>query len=262
MPKIGPITHLFSSDLERAYKTAQAIMDAQMLPAASSSTAALEIVPLAELREKDFGSREGTRGRADEPPPAQPHDKPFVEPETVEAMKIRITRFLEAMLAPSLDEALHSNKAQSIVVVAHGAIHTHIWRQFMSRFKSETADTTLASQSSNASLQGIPLDAFLANTGYHEVIVSRRPPSSTKSAQHAYSFSIAVSSINSRDHLSGLKKTKGGIGSAKFDKKQKTIQSFLGPAAKRQKPESSKSNFTPTEPDEDEILAMVATQFD
>ncbi len=132
----------------------------------------------------------------------------------------------------------------------------------MSRFRSETADTTLASQNGNASLQHIPLDAFLANTGYHEVVVSRRSASSQKSAQHAYSFNIAVSSINCRDHLSGLRKTKGGIGSAKFDKKQKTIQSFLGPAAKRQKLESSKSGSAPTKPDEDEILAMVATQFD
>lgn len=46
---------------------------------------------------------------------------------------------------------------------------------------------------------------------------------------------LQVTKVNCVDHLDGLKKTRGGIGSARFDPKQKTMDAFFGPSAKRQK---------------------------
>jgi hypothetical protein len=44
-------------------------------------------------------------------------------------------------------------------------------------------------------------------------------------------MSLVVKAVNSQEHLKGLKKTRGGIGSSKHDEKQKTMDSFF----KRQK---------------------------
>jgi hypothetical protein len=41
------------------------------------------------------------------------------------------------------------------------------------------------------------------------------------------SMSLLVKAVNSQDHLKGLKKTRGGIGSLKHDSSQKTMDSFF-----------------------------------
>ena len=41
--------------------------------------------------------------------------------------------------------------------------------------------------------------------------------------------------VNSTGHLQGLRKTRGGIGSARFDSNQKTMDSFFKPAPKKRK---------------------------
>lgn len=46
---------------------------------------------------------------------------------------------------------------------------------------------------------------------------------------------LSVKRINCVDHLQGLKKTRGGIGSAGFDAKQKTMDSFFSKPAKKPK---------------------------
>ena len=40
-------------------------------------------------------------------------------------------------------------------------------------------------------------------------------------------LALVVKAVNSQEHLSGLKKTRGGIGSLKHDEKQKTMDSFF-----------------------------------
>ena len=40
-------------------------------------------------------------------------------------------------------------------------------------------------------------------------------------------LSLLVKAVNSQEHMKGLKKTRGGIGSAKHDEKQKTVDSFF-----------------------------------
>jgi hypothetical protein len=40
-------------------------------------------------------------------------------------------------------------------------------------------------------------------------------------------MSLVVKAVNSQEHLKGLKKTRGGIGSLKHDESQKTMDSFF-----------------------------------
>jgi len=40
-------------------------------------------------------------------------------------------------------------------------------------------------------------------------------------------LSLVVKAVNSQEHLKGLKKTRGGIGSLKHDSNQKTVDSFF-----------------------------------
>ena len=40
-------------------------------------------------------------------------------------------------------------------------------------------------------------------------------------------FTMLINTVNGKDHLKHLKRTGGGVGSSKFDDKQKTIESFF-----------------------------------
>jgi hypothetical protein len=53
----------------------------------------------------------------------------------------------------------------------------------------------------------------------------------TSTTSKLLNMSLLVRAVNSQKHLEGLKKTRGGIGSAKHDDKQRTMDSFF----KRQK---------------------------
>lgn len=47
-------------------------------------------------------------------------------------------------------------------------------------------------------------------------------------ARHVFvGWTVAVHAVNSRAHLTGLKRTGGGVGSARFDDKQKSIDTFF-----------------------------------
>lgn len=88
------VKHLFSSNLRRAVDTAEAVRDAQ-------KRAGLDLVQLPELREKDFGSGEGTKYGTGV---KTVHEGA----ETSEEMKKRVDRFLDDHLLPLLDTSKSS----------------------------------------------------------------------------------------------------------------------------------------------------------
>lgn len=53
------------------------------------------------------------------------------------------------------------------------------------------------------------------------------PTSANLSAKMFLDLSLVVKAVNSQQHLKGLKKTRGGIGSLKHDSSQKTMESFF-----------------------------------
>ncbi|KAG9234548.1 histidine phosphatase superfamily [Amylocarpus encephaloides] len=128
------IAHIFSSDLQRAVNTAEAIRVAQ-LPR-SSSTTQLKI-----LREQDFGFYEGKqfferpRGNSqsgkDAHMEAQRNNPGFKDVETKPAMAARADTFIEGYLVRLFTGVPHD---ETVVIVAHGIILTYLWRGVLKRF--------------------------------------------------------------------------------------------------------------------------------
>ncbi|KAI8305473.1 hypothetical protein K4K59_012141 [Colletotrichum sp. SAR11_240] len=226
----APVSHIFASNLQRAYRTAEAVRDALSSPPsategeASSSTTVrrVEVAQLPELREKHFGSGEGQKVGA------RAVGERHVGAETSEAMFTRAKRFVDEYLGPifaCVNEA--EEGAESIVVVAHGIILGVLVRALRS---AKNFGTVVASPEDQ-----LPL--AWSNTGYVELLVTpAAPPSKEPATAPTWpGLSINTVAVNSTEHLQGLKKTRGGIGSAKFDEKQKTLNAFFTPTAKKRK---------------------------
>ncbi|KAJ0361940.1 hypothetical protein COL26b_013520 [Colletotrichum chrysophilum] len=223
----APVSHIFASNLQRAYRTAEAVCDALSTPPnategeTSSSTTGrrVEVVQLPELREKHFGSGEGQKVGA------RAVGERHVGAETSEAMFTRAKKFVDEYLGPIF--ACVEEGAESVVVIAHGIILGVLVRALRS---AKNLGTVVASPEDQ-----LPL--AWSNTGYVELLVTpAAPPSKEPATAPTWpGLSIKTVAVNSTGHLQGLKKTRGGIGSAKFDEKQKTLNAFFTPTAKKRK---------------------------
>jgi probable phosphoglycerate mutase len=215
---IGPITHVFASNLRRAYTTAEAVAEAQRTVASDSDTAGpdLKVVQLPELREKDFGSREGVKFRKTERSSGtvRSESKDAVsDGESREAMTVRANQFIDAHIIPILKE--HVSEKTSVAIVAHGIILGVLLSALIARFPAQ--DFPLSAQS----------HMQWSNTGVFQATIVRRPG--------IVEYSISVQFTNNVDHLDGLRKTRGGIGSARYDSQQRTLTSFFTTNTKKRK---------------------------
>ena len=249
IPSIGPVRRIFSSNLQRAATTAQAIIDAQSVSGSPNNLPRPALVQLPELREKDFGSGEGKRfGSRTEVDQS--------DSESHEAMRVRIDRFIEEHLTTTLVEATTSTQDKStVVIVAHGIILNVLLKSILLKFAA--VELSRLANLGDGQRRSEHLAAW-SNTGYLEIIVEskdRRPkngplsvasgstedrgsmasmPAGTKeSDQPALKLRVAI--LNCVEHLQGLKKTRGGIGSLKFDNKQQTMDSYFSKATKKPK---------------------------
>ncbi|SPQ27174.1 0e275efa-ecda-4269-bb09-4eae43938cb6 [Thermothielavioides terrestris] len=249
---LGPAArpHVFASDLRRAAMTAQAVVDAlaqaqapRTLGGVDGASPPLRVVQLRELRERDFGRAEGRRFGS-----AVLGD---AGAESWDQMRVRAERFVRVHLVPVL-EADGQRDGAAVVVVAHGLILDALLRVLLAWFGRGEA----------ASL-GRARTTVWSNTGYVEAVVTVSPPAPEPGTLSAVGIgdgdvaegtaavasgdrtptpgpkrqrpriSLSVVGVNVLKHLEGLKKTRGGIGSAQFDKRQRTVDSFFGPAAKK-----------------------------
>ncbi|GKT56592.1 phosphoglycerate mutase family protein [Colletotrichum tofieldiae] len=241
------ITHIFTSNLQRAYRTAAAVHDAVTashpsapfalhgLQSLSSKAQVIEVVQLPELREKHFGTGEGQKFGVRS---ASVSHRPRHEgAEHQDALRLRAERFIQDHLAPvfACVGAEPGNGAESIVIVAHGIILGVLAR-------------ALRAAGNFAPLGSVPEDQLQlswSNTGYVEMHITTTPLSSATASKDVSpivkwpGLSLRTVAVNCTDHLQGLKKTRGGIGSAKFDEKQKTLGSFFAPMAKKRKHEET-----------------------
>lgn len=214
------IAHIFSSDLQRAVQTAQAVVDAQSKSDTDSDKPALELEQLPVLRERDFGSAEGKR-----------FGTPYADAETHDQMRVRAARFVQGHLVPLLEGSRGSGGEEPVVVVvAHGLILNSLFRSLSARFGTSVGRSN----------QRLEPSAAWSNTGYLEAIVKSDMPEEEDAAVTSGDrkpqqprTTLSVVGVNALQHLEGLKKTRGGIGSAKFDKRQRTMDSFFGPASKK-----------------------------
>ncbi|KAI0025207.1 phosphoglycerate mutase-like protein [Xylariomycetidae sp. FL0641] len=245
---IGPIKHLFASNLQRASQTAEAIADA-VKAAGDHSTPAqpvLELVKVPELREKDFGSSEGKKfgSRAKDIQDGNTQS----DSESPDSMKTRINRFLDVHLAPVISNAATEDVA--VVVVAHGIILNVLLRALTARYPRLPSTSRIQTDDGASNPE---FSAAWSNTGVlqaeirhalassDQAVTTDQGPSTPRDLNQATPprLSMMVEFTNNVDHLQGLKKTKGGIGSAKFDSKQRTMDSFFGSASKKRKLEEA-----------------------
>ena len=243
-------TNIFSSDLQRAYKTAEAIRLAQDVNAAAGK---LEVAQLAVLREQDFGIYEGkpfhVRQRISKASGKGEHrylysqDPVFKDVESKESMNSRMDSFIQAHLLLLLP--IESPRAETIVaVVSHGIILSHLWRCFLKRFPKNSVtlgpDLTLGRKGSTA----LEYLGGWSNTGYLELDIQpmRMDGTITHSAtdiqlvsqssdegplSHRLPIKMTVKAVNGKEHLKSLKRTRGGVGSSKYDEGQTKIEAFF-----------------------------------
>ena len=272
------ISYIYSSDLQRAFKTAESIRLAQS-PTLSSTTQ-LEL-----LREQDFGFYEGksflerqkgtNKSGKDAHRDINVNVQGFQDVESKESMKERADKFVELHLVEHLRTR---EEHETVVIVAHGIILSYLWRSILRKFNAskvavlpgvqdrsgmaleylggwsntgfldlevkkqipahgspETEVLDKDSASSETSVCEIPLKPYdissprialelpAATSASRSQLDSTTPTAKT----NLHDIALVVKAVNSLEHLKGLKKTRGGIGSARHDDKQKTMDSFF-----------------------------------
>jgi broad specificity phosphatase PhoE len=198
---------IFSSNLQRAVLTAQAICDARGKDE--------EPLQLPQLREKDFGTGEGASFGTSK-------DHPHQGVESQEAMRVRVDVFLQEHILP------HVASSDLVYIVAHGIILGVLFRRLCERLSKGSMSVAPDAQRAASPYPGGigPVLPTWSNTGYLEAHLT--------SADNAWSSTkLHILRINSVDHLQGLRKTRGGIGSARFDGKQQTLTSFFAPKKRK-----------------------------
>jgi 2,3-bisphosphoglycerate-dependent phosphoglycerate mutase len=259
------VQRIFTSNLQRAVKTAEAVAEAQT--ADDPSAEVVSVIQLPELREKNFGSEEGRRFGSRGTAPASAG---WIEPESKESMKARCERFIDNHLIPTVLRGFHSDVNHSLAIVAHGIILNVLLRCMLARFGPDELTRLMRPTDTPGKMEWL---ASWSNTGYLEAdlrlrmnapsaaprssprpsprpsppvtpgsgrpmlgtVVPRQssrdnavaPGEARQAEAPALEILMTVTTVNSTEHLRGLKKTRGGIGNSAFDQRQKTMDSFF-----------------------------------
>jgi broad specificity phosphatase PhoE len=287
-------THLFSSHLQRAAKTAGKIREAQLARAGqdNAGTPVPEVVQLPLLVEQDFGSMEGKKFY-ERPPESKLLGKDhhrverkgtagFVDVESKDAIAQRADTFLDMHLMPLLGDT-SSAAEHCIVIVSHGIFLSTLWKRLLLRLPVKSV--VLCPELQATARPSLDHLGGWSNTGYLELemtgpprltIPTEPPPSSSvpsslpaetpatnevlgkvevpqfngdaeiaqKEAAEdsvtttevalqaptpriAHGWNTMILAINGKDHLKGLKRTGGGVGSSRHDTSQKSIETFF-----------------------------------
>ncbi|KAG9787296.1 hypothetical protein KCU88_g2088, partial [Aureobasidium melanogenum] len=247
-------THIYASDLQRAYMTAEEIQRHQ-LGQWSLQHSVPEVVKLDLLREQDFGSFEllpWTSKRAQqafESHPPVSADQNFRPQETSESMATRAQIFLDNFIMPLLatgpDNLLNSTNPMSqdcVAVVSHGLFLSVLWQSLLRKFNAGSVRL-----GPNIEVGGYlrPLEYLPSwnNTAFLEVTIERPTATAPTDASplnltsdtaaptpNLDGHSMVVHAINGRDHLVDLKRARGGLGSVPYDARQKSLLGFFKPS--------------------------------
>lgn len=287
-------THLYSSHLQRAAKTAGLIREAQLSSKsdAYSLNAVPKVIQLRILTEQDFGYLEGQKWNKRHVELQNTAD--FGTVETKQAIGQRADTFLDRHLLPLLDDTLNGSDPV-VAIVSHGIFLSMLWKCLLRRLPVKSISLSPDLQSTAP-----PMLEHLggwSNTGYLELYMTRNEVGNSPSVADAASspvmkpdvsqilesesddtldpvevtlsatldvtgdteglaclfsdtikidttllaapvlrtsrFRVArgwtttILTINNKDHLKGLKRTGGGVGSSPYDASQKRIESFF-----------------------------------
>ena len=167
------MSNIFSSDLQRALKTAEAIRLAQLDPP--------ELVcQLQVLREQDFGFYEGKQFY-ERPKGADKHGrrahreehlntKGFRDVESKLSMIARVEAFLDEHFVPLLPFVADD---ETVAVVAHGIILTYLWRSILARFRPGNVSVNAGAMVGGAGM-GLEYLGGWSNTGYLDLEIKSK----------------------------------------------------------------------------------------
>ena len=222
--------------------TAKAIEDAQK--SKYTDVGDMTVVQLELLREQDFGSFEcmpwsSKRSEIATDKLPKPEDAGFRSKETSEAMVKRADIFLDDYILPQL--AIDHEQEGIVAVVSHGLMLAVLWKSLLARFGPRTVSLGAEIDSKTASR---PLEYLpgWSNTGYVELYMVKTSASAVESIPSGEDTSapasndrsvklpgwrMVVQSVNKKDHLSNLKRTRGGVGSSTYDTRQKNLEGYF-----------------------------------
>ncbi|KAL6247797.1 hypothetical protein RBB50_005145 [Rhinocladiella similis] len=234
-------TRIFASDLQRAYMTAEQIQRHQALQ--WSEARIPDVIRLPLLREQDFGSLElvpWASRRAQEA--INPEDPSFQPQETAEAMARRADMFINDHVIPLSASSLavgQDSLPECVAVVSHGLFLSALWKTLLTKFHS---GTVVLGPNIEVLSYGRPLEYLpsWSNTGFLEMTIHQNdteplpePTSQEPLATRIDNTSpfarcrVTVHTVNGKDHLSDLRRARGGIGSSPYDAKQKSLDGFF-----------------------------------
>ncbi|KAL8665261.1 MAG: hypothetical protein Q9168_007743 [Polycauliona sp. 1 TL-2023] len=241
-------THVFASDLQRAVKTAGALLSAEKN---NDSAVPLTVRQLPILREQDFGFYEGksfyTRQQNSKKSGKDTHrsrhqDEPgFQDVESKESMTTRANAFVAEHLRSLF--TVDATQAQPIVaIVSHGIILSHLWRSVLAMFSKHTVTLAPGVSGGNGGITPLEYLGGWSNTGYLELEITYPDGNTTenpletpqlperidqeKAVTLGAGFKMVIRTVNGREHLQGLKRARG-VGSSQHDEGQKKIESFF-----------------------------------
>ncbi len=245
------ITEILSSDLQRAYKTAEAIRLAQV-----DADDTLVVSQSQLLREQDFGWYEGKpfyvrrRGSKDSVKEAdgfpQHPNSDFKDVESKDSMVRRTEIFVQEKLLPLIHGALPENR-RAVCIVSHGIILSYLWRSFLKVFPKQNVALAPGLSMGKGGPTLLENLGVWSNTGYLELDIhwqaaavaitsahfmnaaSIPTPDATDqpSSLQLASFEMTILTVNGKHHLNNLKRTRGGVGSSRHDEGQKKIEHFF-----------------------------------
>ena len=244
-------THVFSSDLQRATRTASAICSAQ--PRLGAENTKIEPTSLEILREQDFGFYEGKPFYARQQDPKKSgkdqdrskhqSNPDFVDVETKESMATRMDQFLQDHLVPILS-TVGAQDDMAIAIVSHGIILSHLWRCFLQSFAKNSVSISPGLAVGTGGVTPLEYLGGWSNTGYLELHVSKAEVANPEAALETscpalpmtevnvssstslHTHKMVIKAVNGKEHLVGLKRTRG-VSSAQFDEGQKKIETFF-----------------------------------
>jgi len=264
-----PVNTIFSSTLQRARRTAEAIITAQE---DGSTEKHIRFTQSDLIKEKDFGIYEGKK-YADVPKDVQDQHV-----ETAASLNERCDIFLSEYLIPAIKSKM-SRDDNSLIVVAHGTLLSYLWRRLILRLSRKSITLTDEVQTAFGQVVLESLGSW-GNTAFLELELTLRKGDSVVKAdvnaipdnnrdeiddtakkdapdvpaeddvnkaestpvdensnvkQDLADVCVLIRNINCQDHLRGVKRARGGIGSAAYDDRQQSLDGFFPRSPKRNK---------------------------
>ncbi|KAF1345509.1 histidine phosphatase superfamily [Delphinella strobiligena] len=190
-----PLTHVFTSPLQRADKTAQAIASAQNHEVKAST------VKVDQLVEQDFGYYEGKPFYArtrDSPKKtgreahydSHKDDPGFVDVESKDSLAKRSDAFLDTHLLPLFDGD-ESPVEHVVVVVSHGILLSNLWRRLLLRLPRKSVPVAPEVVTARGQLTLEHLGGW-SNTGFLEISIRRGVNTAGSRQDNSDQPSIAV----------------------------------------------------------------------